>query len=466
MKRIFIWNAHWHSVGGGEIYALTLAKSLLESGNYVELGSLGAFPHKKLKEVFGLTFPINQIIEIDSENELPSFLSGFDLFINASFGSHFSVTGINSIYICHFPSKLPIRKKLANTINSLGKGKIFAYSNSRLLYAVNEETQYTFEGIQLFADKKVTYSMAIDGFKLTGAKNDDKPARTTKVFELPEHQPKFINKKMAPRQSIIISGLPKLSLRTFIINSIFSRRTYLDEYFDIWVHSNFVNGYVKKYWYRDAFTISPPVKISNKPGLKTRNPYGIVSVGRFFDPRNGHSKNQLLLVRAFSSLAKISDKPWKLHLVGTSTDTEKPYLEKIRSEIGNLDVEIHENASLETLLDLYQTNSFYWHAAGVGQKKTHPINFEHFGITIVEAMNNGLIPLVYEMGGPAEVLEAFQDLIYSDIVNLPSKTVHLLKSDIENLRSRLYSESLSYSAKNFAIHALERIRLLGDEVAD
>ena len=43
----------------------------------------------------------------------------------------------------------------------------------------------------------------------------------------------------------------------------------------------------------------------------------------------------------------------------------------------------------------------FWHAAGLGEDPTtNPDRFEHFGISVVEAMSAGAVPMVYEHGGP------------------------------------------------------------------
>ena len=69
-------------------------------------------------------------------------------------------------------------------------------------------------------------------------------------------------------------------------------------------------------------------------------------------------------------------------------------------------MELRLDVSREELLDLYSRASLFWHAAGYGQdERRHPERLEHFGITTVEAMAHGAVPLVYPAGGPAEVVE-------------------------------------------------------------
>ena len=71
-----------------------------------------------------------------------------------------------------------------------------------------------------------------------------------------------------------------------------------------------------------------------------------------------------------------------------------------------LPVRILPNASRETLTQAYYNSCIYIHASGLGQDPlSNPQNFEHFGITPLEAMVHGVIPIVYEIGGPADLIE-------------------------------------------------------------
>ena len=61
------------------------------------------------------------------------------------------------------------------------------------------------------------------------------------------------------------------------------------------------------------------------------------------------------------------------------------------------------NISFPDLVKLYAKASIYWHAAGYEEKD--PKLTEHFGITTVEAMASGCIPVVYNAGGLPEIVD-------------------------------------------------------------
>ena len=67
---------------------------------------------------------------------------------------------------------------------------------------------------------------------------------------------------------------------------------------------------------------------------------------------------------------------------------------------------LHPDASGAELRDLYARASIFWHAAGLGEDpERHPDRYEHFGITTVEAMSAGAVPVVIDAAGQVEIVE-------------------------------------------------------------
>lgn len=98
---------------------------------------------------------------------------------------------------------------------------------------------------------------------------------------------------------------------------------------------------------------------------------------------------------------------WEYHVCG-GTHPEKnhqEYLGKVKKSAEGYPIFIHEDIELEALRSLYAEATVFWHAAGFGEsEKLHPDKFEHFGITTVEAMSAGCIPLVINRGGQKEIV--------------------------------------------------------------
>lgn len=141
--------------------------------------------------------------------------------------------------------------------------------------------------------------------------------------------------------------------------------------------------------------------------LNTKREKIILTVGRFF--KQLHAKRQDLAIKAFQELQQKSStfKDYKLVLVGNIKDEgDKKYLEELRENAkASSNIEFKPNASFKDLFELYTSAMYYWHFAGFGvDEQTEPEKVEHFGISPLEAMASGSIPLCYKAGGPAEVI--------------------------------------------------------------
>ena len=60
------------------------------------------------------------------------------------------------------------------------------------------------------------------------------------------------------------------------------------------------------------------------------------------------------------------------------------------------------NLPADELRELFARASVYWHATGFSVKE--PAAQEHFGITIIEGMAAGAVPVVFNSGGPPEII--------------------------------------------------------------
>jgi len=145
--------------------------------------------------------------------------------------------------------------------------------------------------------------------------------------------------------------------------------------------------------------IYPPVAYEEfHPGKKENV---IVSVGRF----NGHYnvKKQDVLIEVFINMVNTKKlSRWKLVLAGGMLPTDGEYVENLKKLCKNYPIEIIPNASFEKIQNLYGSARLYWHGAGFGE--TRPEHMEHFGISTVEAMASGCIPIVFAGGGQTEIV--------------------------------------------------------------
>ncbi len=172
-------------------------------------------------------------------------------------------------------------------------------------------------------------------------------------------------------------------------------------------NSTFTKKIVEKYWgIKVNLVIQPGVdtKIFAKQTLPKEKI--ILNVGRFFDQL--HCKNQLVMVEFFRQLINkypqdLAD--WQLILIGKVES--QSYVNQVRKLAKGLPIKVITDADFATLRQYYQKASIYWHATGFyDDPLVHPEKMEHFGISTVEAMAAGAVPVVINKGGQIEILGA------------------------------------------------------------
>lgn len=214
--------------------------------------------------------------------------------------------------------------------------------------------------------------------------------------------------RIALRVATAASSLPFLRRKIRRLRDVLSSRivdtSWTDSYSTFIANSAYTQTWIQRIWNQPSRVIHPPVSV---PEFAAAKEPIIASVGRFFDPARGHSKKQLELVRAFGAMCRSNSgiAPWRLVLVGGADAANREYVLRIRREAKNLPVEVNLNAERERLESVLARAEIYWHAGGFGEDEAqHPERFEHFGISVVEAMAAGAVPVVFGAAGPAEIV--------------------------------------------------------------
>jgi glycosyltransferase involved in cell wall biosynthesis/GT2 family glycosyltransferase len=175
-------------------------------------------------------------------------------------------------------------------------------------------------------------------------------------------------------------------------------------------------------------SVLPPPTQQLSPGPKSEDIMRIISVGRFF--RGGHSKRHDLMIEAFKLLVSTSSRSVELHLAGSShpEPDNVTYLADLMSSAAGAPIYFHVNAAADDLEALYATANIYWHAAGLGSNLVaEPWAAEHFGISIVEAMSAGALPLALASGGAREIITHGVDgFLYDTAEALVEQTAALI----------------------------------------
>lgn len=167
-------------------------------------------------------------------------------------------------------------------------------------------------------------------------------------------------------------------------------------------NSGFTKKIIDKEYGVSSTVIYPPVDTTSiKPKRKENT---ILYVGRFSELLQ--NKNQDLLIKNFKKLVNQGTADWKLVLIGGAEVGAGGYLDKLRQISRGYPIEIIEGPSFNDLRELYGKAKIFWSASGFGaDENKNPQKVEHFGITVVEAMSAGVVPIIYNAGGHREIVE-------------------------------------------------------------
>jgi len=99
----------------------------------------------------------------------------------------------------------------------------------------------------------------------------------------------------------------------------------------------------------------------------------------------------------------------------------------VRAAAAGLPVDVIANAPRATVEKLLSTSSIFWSATGLGENEAKtPWAAEHFGMTTVEAMAGGCVPVVINRAGQREIVrEGIDGLRWDTVEELMTATVRV-----------------------------------------
>ncbi len=197
-----------------------------------------------------------------------------------------------------------------------------------------------------------------------------------------------------------------------------------------------------------SLVLYPPVDVEKFALGKKKKENIILAVGRFEETMQ--AKKQDILIKAFRKMVDGGLKGWRLVLVGGSlaNPRENKFLQRLKQLAAGYPIDFAVNAPFEQLQDYYRQAKIFWHAAGYGvDEKKQPYKVEHFGMTAVEAMAAGCVPVVIDKGGLREIVRRGVGERWRSVTELIEKTEQLIKSPA---RWRHYSSAAIKKSRDFS----------------
>lgn len=221
-------------------------------------------------------------------------------------------------------------------------------------------------------------------------------------------------------------------------------------------NSQFTKEFIDKEFGVDSEVLYPPVPVNRyKPGRKTKI---ILSVGRFHP-----LKKQEVLIEVFKKISR-KLRGWKLVLAGGLLEQDREYFNKLIKKSKGLKIEVLPNLDFEQLKVLYGKAKIYWHAAGFTENENkNPRRMEHFGITTVEAMAAGCVPIAFRGGGQKEIINHTDNgFLWETEKDLIKYTIEVVKNT--SFRRKIIIQAMENSKQYSVKRYCEQINKIVDNL--
>ena len=500
--KVAVYNRFLQSMGGGERHSSMLAQVLADDGHEVDLVGHTDVGKDLLADHLGLNLgKVNlRIVPDRGEVQVAQLSASYQLFVNASYMSRVKAQAPRNLYLCYFPTPFDHdlagwQRRLARVLGphvrqarpgvvewGLGwyppdrgprRASVWTSGRASLQLAGGPAKRVVFDlgrpGAPSSTEVVVTHEGGTELARLEASpagfrrhQLDLPPSEGDR--ELTFESDTFVPGASDPRTLGVAVSRLHMADATWEPRRWAGERfpwllrdptdlEFLGHYERVLANSQYTRRWIRRLWGVDADVLFPPIRTKDlHPGPKARR---ILTVGRFIAPGSGHSKKQLEQVRAFGEMVRGGGLDgWELHLVGGCEPAHLPYLAEVQRATQGLPVQIHANAPRALVEELLATSAVFWVATGLGEdEEAAPWVFEHFGITTVEAMAAGCVPVVIDKAGQREIVRHGTDgYRWTTLAELEALT--RMVADDEALRARLAASAVeragAFSEEAFA----------------
>jgi alpha-1,2-mannosyltransferase len=220
-------------------------------------------------------------------------------------------------------------------------------------------------------------------------------------------------------QSLAMRAMTSSSL--ILTNSAFSREAIREAFADVDLH---------------PYVLYPPVDIERfshaySQPLNARE-VKVLVVARFSPEKQ---------IENAITVAHLLGGSMKFHIVGSLTPANRPYFKMLQHMIETYGltqtITLIPNASNEELIDAMSKSTMYFHTM-IG---------EHFGVSIVEAMAAGLVPIVPAYGGCSEIVPS--ECQYHTLEEAADHIAKNAKITDDEKRMKMHDIARHFSPDNF-----------------
>ena len=179
--------------------------------------------------------------------------------------------------------------------------------------------------------------------------------------------------------------------------------------------SDFTRGFITKKWKRDSKTVYPPCPVEAFSELSKVQPREnlVVTIGRIVPEKRFH---------LFVELARLVPET-RFVAIGSLSEDSSAYYERLtRTAPENVSFVLSPLRKVKNIL-------------GRAMAYVHCAENEHFGITIVEAMAAGCVPIVHDSGGPREIVTSDVGFRWSNL-SVAARQIGMLAEN-DSLRREL-----------------------------
>jgi len=232
----------------------------------------------------------------------------------------------------------------------------------------------------------------------------------------------------------------------------FKDRLKLKKIDKIFCNSSYTKDFIEKNYGVTCSLLYPPVSIFR---TKINKENMILHVGRFrvVNVKSNDYKKQQFMIDTFKKMVDEGLLGWKFLLGISVGDVRDQKFQKMKNSIKGYPIEFLVNQTKDKLWGQASRAKIYWHATGYGEDlKKNPQLAEHFGISTVEAMGVGAVPVVINAGGQKEIVEdGVNGFLWESSEEFKEKTIKLIKSDklLKKMSEEAYARSKYFSEESF-----------------